>query len=520
MGTRANANQTPQNSSFLMGISGLFIFLGLGIIAWLLYSIFNDVTLQTALEAGNNGDTILAFLDTYGILFPVIIVAVGLYLFRLGTKLLKRQISAAVWAKQVLMWLMIISAYLIAQTLLGVIAGTSDLSASIVPILGLLAVGVAFGASFWWLNHNEAYFHGLETLSSRNSRIAWNLLIPTIIILIIVAARPLEQTFIASLTDKRFASSQKTSFVGLDNYAVLLGFRIDILPQCTGGDDDAEGCPETLKTDADGATVVTYPRARDYLGEEYADLRFREVGSTDFFGSQLLISARDRDFVQAIGNTLYFAVISVTLELLLGLFVAMVINSKFAGRGLMRAAMLVPWAIPTVISARLWQIMLRDNESGFINYIYVNVLGGDRSIAWLASSDWQLPALVAVDVWKTTPFMALILLAGLQVIPSDIYEAADVDGASKVRQFFTLTLPLLRPTIAVALVFRTLDAVRVFDVFQVLLGTKKLSMATYNHLKLVSDQQFGYASAVGVMIFIIILIFTVIYVRALGVNSD
>jgi trehalose/maltose transport system permease protein len=144
----------------------------------------------------------------------------------------------------------------------------------------------------------------------------------------------------------------------------------------------------------------------------------------------------------------------------------------------------------------------------------------DRSQAWLANTDLQLPAIVAVDVWKTTPFMALILLAGLQVIPSDIYEAADVDGAGRFRRFFSITLPLLRPTIAVALVFRTLDAVRVFDVFQVLLGRQRLSMATYNYEALVSNQQFGYASAIGVVIFVIILIFTVIYVRALGVTAE
>jgi len=127
--------------------------------------------------------------------------------------------------------------------------------------------------------------------------------------------------------------------------------------------------------------------------------------------------------------------------------------------------------------------------------------------------------LIAIDVWKTTPFMALILLAGLQVISGDIYEAADVDGASKVRQFFSITLPLLRPTIAVALVFRTLDAIRVFDLFQVLLNGR-YSMATYNYNVLIRQQDFGYASAVGVIIFVIILVFAIAYVRILGVNRE
>ena len=140
--------------------------------------------------------------------------------------------------------------------------------------------------------------------------------------------------------------------------------------------------------------------------------------------------------------------------------------------------------------------------------------------AWLANPALQIPALIMVDVWKTTPFMALILLAGLQVIPGDIYEAADVDGASKIRQFFKLTLPLLTPAIAIALVFRTLDAVRVFDLFQVLLGRARLSMATYNHEQLVNNQDGGYASAIGVVIFVIILVFTVIYMRVLKVRAE
>jgi trehalose/maltose transport system permease protein len=236
---------------------------------------------------------------------------------------------------------------------------------------------------------------------------------------------------------------------------------------------------------------------------------------------QLIFSARDDDFVGSIGNTMLFTVVSVTLELVLGLFIAMVINSKFSGRGLMRAAMLVPWAIPTVVSARLWEMMLRDNQSGVVNHFFTTVLPIlPASQAWLANPNLQLIGVILVDVWKTTPFMALILLAGLQVIPSDVYEAADVDGASKVRQFFNVTLPLLRPTIAVALVFRTLDAVRAFDVFNVLLGRQKLSMASYNYEVLVQNQQLGYASAVGVVIFIIILIFAVTYVRILGVEAE
>jgi trehalose/maltose transport system permease protein len=515
------ARQEPGdlNRAFLNLISGLFIVLGMAALIWLVLSVFNDPAIQEASASGDSGKTILAFLDNFGILLPIIVVAVSLYLLRLGTRLLQRDINAATWARQILLWLLIVAAYLGVQTILGLMSGSADPARAIIMLIAVIVFGGAVFFGYQWLNNNEAQFIGMESLSSRTSRVAWNLLVPTIIILIFVAARPLEQTFIASLTDERFASSRETNFVGLDNYAQLLGVRVDVIPPCAEGGEIA-GCPETLDVDENGNPVVTFPRARNYLGEGYADAQFRELSVLTIGGSQVLLSARDRDFIESVGNTLYFTFFSVILELILGLFIAMVINSKFTGRGLMRAAMLVPWAIPTVISARLWEVMLRDNESGLINLLYVRLFGGARSIAWLASPEWQLPALIAVDVWKTTPFMALILLAGLQVIPTEIYEAADVDGANKPRQFLSLTLPLLRPTIAVALIFRTLDAIRAFDVFQVLLGRSKLSMATYNYEQLIQSQQFGYASAVGVVIFMIILVFTIIYIRALGVETE
>ncbi|MDL1902285.1 sugar ABC transporter permease [Anaerolineae bacterium CFX9] len=354
-------------------------------------------------------------------------------------------------------------------------------------------------------------FAGTETLSESSSRAAWNLLIPTLVVLIVVALRPLEKTFITSLTDDRFADTAEGRWVGLDNYTTLLAFRFDAV-SCTR--DEAGACV----VNADGS--IAFPRVRDVVDESYLSLRFREAGDFTIGETKIVFSARDQNFFRAVGNTLVFTFFSVVLELVLGLFVAMVINSKFSGRGLMRAAMLVPWAIPTVVSARLWSVMLRPDSSGVINQFLLSTGFIATPQAWLANTSLQLPAIIAIDVWKTTPFMALVLLAGLQVIPSDLYEAADVDGASKVRQFFRLTLPLLRPAIAVALVFRTLDAVRVFDVFNVLFSDARQSMATYNYTTLVNGQQAGYASAVGVVIFLIILIFTVLYVRILGVNAE
>jgi trehalose/maltose transport system permease protein len=222
----------------------------------------------------------------------------------------------------------------------------------------------------------------------------------------------------------------------------------------------------------------------------------------------------DPDFWQSVWTTLTFTFFSVILETVLGVTVAMVANSKFKGRSWLRVAMLVPWAIPTVVSAQLWHWMFADIY-GVVNLILRGLHLIPSKIAWLAQPATALPVIIAVDVWKTTPFMALLLLAGLQLIPKDLYEAASIDGATKVRQFWTITLPLLLPTLLVALIFRTLDALRVFDVFYVMVGeTPGLStMAIYNRQQLVSFNDAGVGSAVSVIILIIIMTFVVLYTR-------
>jgi trehalose/maltose transport system permease protein len=236
--------------------------------------------------------------------------------------------------------------------------------------------------------------------------------------------------------------------------------------------------------------------------------------------SALAISGLDKDFLSGVGTTLLFTVISVGLELLIAMFIALTVNSAFRGRGLMRAVMLVPWAIPTVIAARLWDLMLKDTSAGIINKVLMDLRLIDGPQAWLSVTSLQLPSAIMVDVWKTAPFVALLLLAGLQTIPNDLYEAAAVDGANRIQQFFAITLPLLRPTIAIALVFRTLDALRVFDLFNVLFGRQQLTMATYNYEMLVNSQRDGYASAVSIIIFLLISVFAIIYVRMLNVETE
>jgi len=202
------------------------------------------------------------------------------------------------------------------------------------------------------------------------------------------------------------------------------------------------------------------------------------------------------------------------------MFIALTVNSRFKGRGLMRAVMLVPWAIPTAISARLWESMLKATSAGFVNKFLMDLNLISEPKAWLATPALQIPSAIMVDVWKTAPFMALLLLAGLQTISEDLYEAASVDGANDFQKFFSITLPLMRPTISVALVFRTLDALRVFDLFNVLFSRQQLTMATYNYEMLVGSQKDGYASAISLIIFLFISVFAIIYVRMLNVETQ
>lgn len=229
----------------------------------------------------------------------------------------------------------------------------------------------------------------------------------------------------------------------------------------------------------------------------------------------------DDDFWNALKNTLVFTIASVGFETLLGMIIALTIHSNFKGRGLVRTSMLVPWAIPTVVSAQMWKWMYHD-VFGVVNDFFGSKLGiMDPDTALLANTATSLPAIIAVDVWKTTPFMALLLLAGLQIIPGDIYESSNIDGASKVRQFFDMTLPLLKPALLVALIFRTMDSFRVFDVIYVMKGSSQdtMSIAIYSQ-NLIFDRNFlGRGSAAAVVIFLIIAAFVVVYTRLVKVEE-
>lgn len=219
----------------------------------------------------------------------------------------------------------------------------------------------------------------------------------------------------------------------------------------------------------------------------------------------------DPRFWTALANTAYFTWVAVALELVLGLAFALLLNATFPGRGAVRSAVLIPWAIPTVISAKLWAWFFDANGPG-------NRILPSPEVSWLGTPGYAMHAAILVDVWKTTPFVALLLLAGLQTIPRDVYEAADMDGASRWRIFRSITLPLLGPMIGIALLFRTLDAFRVFDAIYVLTEggpantTETLSIYAYKTLMRSGD--FGYGSALSVAIFICVLLISLAYLRA------
>ena len=254
----------------------------------------------------------------------------------------------------------------------------------------------------------------------------------------------------------------------------------------------------------------------------FTDARLGSTRPVHFVGLRNYVDLlTDRRFLSSILLTVNFAFVTVLCEFALGLLIAVVINSNFRGRGAMRAAILVPWAIPTVMSTQMWKWMYHD-VFGVVNDIALRLHLIARPVAWVADPAVIFPAVCAIDVWKATPFIALMLLAGLQVIPGDIYEAADIDGATPWQQFWQLTLPLLKPAILVALIFRTLDALRAFDIFYVMVGNRPRfqTMAVFNQQILVEFSRVGLGSAVSVVIFLLIAVFVVLYMRSFGETSS
>jgi trehalose/maltose transport system permease protein len=263
------------------------------------------------------------------------------------------------------------------------------------------------------------------------------------------------------------------------------------------------------------ALVALWPLART-VWFSLTDATLFDPGAAGYVGlANYRILLADSAWWRSLGNTLFFTLVSVALEVGLGFAIALALHARFPARGLLRAAVLIPWAIPTVVSAKMWAWMFHD-VYGVLNDILLTIGVIGAPVAWTASPDLAMTALIAVDVWKTTPFVALILLAGLQMLPEDCYEAARVDGASIWTVFFRITLPLMKPALAVAVIFRGLDAMRIFDLVYVLTGTtpQTMTMAVYARQNLIDFQDFGLGSAASTLLFLVMAIATVIYVTA------
>lgn len=219
------------------------------------------------------------------------------------------------------------------------------------------------------------------------------------------------------------------------------------------------------------------------------------------------------DFWPAVGVTMFFVVITVALETVLGLWMAITMSKSFWGRSLLRAAVLIPWAIPTAVTAKLWQFIFAPN--GIIN----STLGLD--IAWTTDPWAARFAVIIADVWKTAPFMALLILAGLQMVPGGVYEAARVDGASKWQQFTRITLPLIKPALMVAILFRTLDALRMYDLPVIMISESTNSPTAVISQLVITDTRsgnFNSASAVSTLIFLMVFVIAFMMVKYLGAN--
>jgi trehalose/maltose transport system permease protein len=265
--------------------------------------------------------------------------------------------------------------------------------------------------------------------------------------------------------------------------------------------------------------VTAYPLGYN-LWNSFHAVNLSEAGSAQSFVGldNYTKMFRSAAWVSSLERTLAFTAVSVAIETVIALGLALMLHRNFRGRGLLRAAILIPWAVPTVVSATLWKTMF-DSRTGFVDYLLGNAGLPGAHTTWLAGIWTSWVAIFVADAWKNVPFMAIILLAGLQVIPQEVYEAARIDGASSWQAFRRMTLPLLKPALAVALIFRTLQAFLVFDVIYIMTGggpgvsTETLSFLNWQTFLVGTD--FGYGGAISVMLVVIALAISAVYVRFL-----
>ncbi|MGA7205736.1 MAG: sugar ABC transporter permease [Specibacter sp.] len=311
---------------------------------------------------------------------------------------------------------------------------------------------------------NENKEVGQDRKEKTQGRAAMLLVLPSLIVLGIVIMYPVINAIIMSLQKDQGLDPVTGTFVaggfaGLSNYAHWL------LQQCASPTGTETCSPGTLGAQFWGATGVTF----------------------------------------------FFAVVTVALETVMGFWMAVIMSRTFRGRSALRAAVLVPWAIPTAVTAKLWFFIFAFD--GIANTLF------HTSILWTGSTGPARAAIIIADVWKTTPFMALLILAGLQMIPAEVYEAAKVDGATTWQRFTQITLPLVKPALMVAILFRILDALRMYDLPAIMTkganGTTTLSILVVNQIGV----GFNSAAALSTITFLIIFIVAFIFVRFLGANA-
>jgi len=307
----------------------------------------------------------------------------------------------------------------------------------------------------------DGHKHKKNALSDGQGRLAWILLAPTLIVIIVVAGIPVLMSIRESFFQTNSGVDPTTgliaggeSFVGLQNFTAIFT-----------GQDQVKGI----------------------------------WGMTDRFWNSFL-------------NTTAITIVCVILETILGVAMALIMAKAFRGRGIVRAGILVPWAIPTIVSALMWKLIF--DESGVMN----RILG--TQILWLADSTSAFWAIIIADVWKTAPFIGLLTLAGLQTIPAEVYEAAKVDGATTWQQFVRITLPMVKPTLVVAVLFRTLDTLRMFDLPYGMVGAGKYhveTMSIFSYLE-ATQSRYGPAAAYAIILFIYVLLVAFLFVRLLGAD--
>jgi ABC-type sugar transport system permease subunit len=298
-------------------------------------------------------------------------------------------------------------------------------------------------------------------LSDGQGRLAWILLAPTLLVIIVVAGIPVIMSIRESFFHRNTGVDPQTGmvaggdrFVGLENFTAIFAGQNQVIGS---------------------------------------------YGQMDRFWNAFL-------------NTTFITVVCVILETILGVAMALIMAKAFRGRGVVRAGILVPWAIPTIVSALMWRLIF--DEAGVMN----RVLG--TQILWLADTGASFWAIVIADVWKTAPFIGLLTLAGLQTIPAEVYEAAKVDGATAWQQFVRITLPMVKPTLVVAVLFRTLDTLRMFDLPYGMVGAGKYRVETlsiFSYLE-ATQTRYGPAAAYAIVLFIYVLLIAYLFVKILGAD--